>query len=146
MFEDFKNEIRRHNGEKAESSALPPEVVAKLKSQGLDPETVTMKQLFPEVLDEDGNDISLMSGAEWEIMITYAKTRKYLLEKYPQSQEEARNTMDYSKTQGIISHPLYFMNSKSRRLTVPFSISALIRGTCASIALTKARTVLQTTA
>ena len=49
-----------------------------------------MKQLFPEVLDEGGNDISLMSGVEWEIMITYAKTRKYLIEKYPQSQEEAR--------------------------------------------------------
>jgi hypothetical protein len=31
-----------------------------------------------------------MSGAEWEIMITYAKARKYLLEKYPQSQEEAK--------------------------------------------------------
>ena len=31
-----------------------------------------------------------MSGAEWEIMITYAKTRKYLLETYPQSQEEAK--------------------------------------------------------
>jgi hypothetical protein len=31
-----------------------------------------------------------MSGAEWEIMVTYAKTRKYLLEKYPQSQEEAK--------------------------------------------------------
>jgi hypothetical protein len=31
-----------------------------------------------------------MSDTEWEIMITYAKTRKYLLEKYPQSQEEAR--------------------------------------------------------
>ena len=49
-----------------------------------------MKQLFPETLDEGGNDLSLMSGAEWEIMITYAKTRKYLLEKYPQSQEEAK--------------------------------------------------------
>jgi hypothetical protein len=31
-----------------------------------------------------------MSGAEWEIMVTYAKARKYLLEKYPQSQEEAK--------------------------------------------------------
>jgi hypothetical protein len=90
MFEDFKHEIRRHNSEKAEPQSLPPEVVAKLQSQGLDPETVTMKQLFPETLDEGGNDLSLMSGAEWEIMITYAKTRKYLLEKYPQSQEEAR--------------------------------------------------------
>ena len=47
-------------------------------------------QLFPETLDPDGNDLSLMSGAEWEIMITYAKARKYLLEKYPQSQVEAK--------------------------------------------------------
>ena len=31
-----------------------------------------------------------MSGAEWEIMVTYAKIRKYLVEKYPQSQEEAK--------------------------------------------------------
>jgi hypothetical protein len=90
MFEDFKYEIRRRNSEKAEPQPLSPEVIAKLQSQGLDPETVTMKQLFPEVLDEEGNDISLMSGAEWEIMIAYAKTRKHLLEKYPQSQQEAR--------------------------------------------------------
>jgi hypothetical protein len=54
----------------------------------MDPETVTITQLFPEVPDEDGNDLSSMSGAEWEILIIYAKTRKYLLEKYPQSQEE----------------------------------------------------------
>src|SRR3989304_9213441 len=90
MFEDFKFEVRRHNGEKAEVQPLPPEVIAKLQSQGLDPETVTMKQLFPEVLDEGGNDLSLMSAAEMEIMITYAKTRKYLIEKYPQSREEAK--------------------------------------------------------
>jgi hypothetical protein len=44
-----------------------------------------MKQLFPETLDEDGNDLSLMSGAEWEIMIAYYKTRKYLIEKYAHS-------------------------------------------------------------
>lgn len=90
MFEDFKYEVCRLNSEKAKQKSLPPEVVAKLQSQGLDPETVTMKQLFPEVLNEGGSDISLMSGAEWKIMITYAKTRKYLLEKYPQSQEEAK--------------------------------------------------------
>jgi hypothetical protein len=90
MFEDFKDKIRQHETEKAEQSSLPPEVLAKLESEGLDPETVTMKQLFPETLDEDGNDLSLMSGAEWEIMITYYSTRKYLLEKYPQSQEEAK--------------------------------------------------------
>ena len=90
MFEDFKYEIRRHNSEKTEPKSLPPEVLAKLQSQGLDPKTVTMKQLFPETLDEGGTGLSLMSGAEWEIMITYAKTRKYLIEKYPQSQEEAK--------------------------------------------------------
>jgi len=31
-----------------------------------------------------------MSGAEWEIIITYRKTRRFLLEKYPQLQEEAK--------------------------------------------------------
>jgi hypothetical protein len=90
MFEDFKDKIRGRDSEKTEQPTLPPEVTAKLRSQGLDPETVTMNQLFPETLDEGGNDLSLMSGAEWEIMITYAKTRKYLIEKYPQSQQEAK--------------------------------------------------------
>ena len=42
MFEDFKYEIRRHSSQKSEPQSLPPEVVAKLKSQGLDPETVKM--------------------------------------------------------------------------------------------------------
>jgi hypothetical protein len=93
MFEDFKTKIRDQScksKEKLESTSLSPEVLEKLKQQGIDPETVTLAQLFPECLGPDGNDLSLMSGAEWEIMITYAKTRKYLLEKYPQSQEEAR--------------------------------------------------------
>lgn len=85
MFEDFKDKIREHssnNIEKTESMSLSPEVLEKLKQQGIDPENVTLAQLFPECLDPDGNDLSLMSGDEWEIMITYAKTRKYLLEKY----------------------------------------------------------------
>jgi hypothetical protein len=90
MFEDFKNKIRQHESKKIEPSPLSPEVLANLRREGLYPETVTMKQLFPETLDGDGNDLSLMSGAEWEIMITYAKARKYLLEKYPQSQQEAK--------------------------------------------------------
>jgi hypothetical protein len=64
--------------------------IAKLQSQGLDPETVTLAQLFPATLDDEGNDLSLMSGAEWEIMITYAKTRKFLLEEYPKATEEAK--------------------------------------------------------
>ncbi len=67
MFEDFKDKIRQHESEKIEPVPLSQEVLAKLKSEGLDPETVTMKQLFPETLDDDGNDLSLMSGAEWEI-------------------------------------------------------------------------------
>ena len=90
MFESSKVKSRRRNSRRVGSKSLSPEVVAKLKSRGLDPETVTMKQLFPETLDEGGNDLSLMSGAEWEIMITYYKTRKYLIEKYPQSQEEVK--------------------------------------------------------
>jgi hypothetical protein len=89
MFEDFKDKIRQHKSEKVEESSLTPEVLAKLRSEGLDPETVTLKQLFPETPDGDGNDLSLMSGAEWEIMVTYCTTRKSLLEKYPQSREEA---------------------------------------------------------
>ena len=92
MFEDFKDKIPElnNNFEKTESASLSPEVLEKLKQQGIDPDNVTIQQLFPETLDSDGNDISLMSGAEWEIMVTYAKARKYLLEKYPQSQEEAK--------------------------------------------------------
>jgi hypothetical protein len=93
MFEDFKDKIREHNrkdGENTEPTRLSPEVIEKLKQRGINPENVTLTQLFPEILDPDGNDLSLMSGAEWEIMVTYVKTRKYLLEKYPQSQEEAK--------------------------------------------------------
>jgi hypothetical protein len=92
MFEDFKDKIREHNhaDKNPQPTPLSPEVLDKLKQRGIDPENVTLAQLFPETLDPDGNDLSLMSGAEWEIMITYAKARKYLVEKYPQSQEEAK--------------------------------------------------------
>ena len=80
MFEDFKDKIHEYSNnsiEKTEQTSLSPEVLEKLKQQGIDPENVTLAQLFPECLDSDGNDLSLMSGAELEIMITYAKTRKY---------------------------------------------------------------------
>jgi hypothetical protein len=93
MFEDFKGKICEyyHKDEKnLEPTAFSPEVLEKLRERGIDPENVTLPQLFPETLDPDGNDLSLMSCAEMEIMVTYAKTRKYLLEKYPQSQEEAK--------------------------------------------------------
>ncbi len=92
MFEDFKDKIREQSKGKqgTEQTSLSQEVLEKLKQQRINPETVTLSQLFPECLDPDGNDLSLMSGAEWEIMITYAKTRKTLLELYPQTQEEAK--------------------------------------------------------
>jgi hypothetical protein len=79
--EDFKEKIiRQQKSEIFDQSSLPPEALAKLRSEGIDPETVTLKQLFPGTLDGDGNDLSLMSGAEWEIMNIYYATRKYLLE------------------------------------------------------------------
>jgi hypothetical protein len=95
MFEDFKEKVgklqNKHDSEiSLMSTALTPEITEKLRKAGIDPDNFSIEQLFPECLDEDGNDLSLMSGAEWEIMITYAKTRKYLIEKYPQSQEEAK--------------------------------------------------------
>ena len=52
--------------------------------------------------------------------------------------------MDNSQIYGIISHPLYFINSKSCCLTFPFSITCSMRGSCVLIAATSSRTVLQT--
>ena len=97
MFEDFKEKVgkmqnKHDNKIPLMSTTLAPQITEKLRKTGIDPDNFTIQQLFPPTLDEDGNDLSLMSGAEWEIMITYAKTRKYLLEKYPQSQEEARRS------------------------------------------------------
>ena len=92
MFEDFKEKVLEHiqTEQKPLSASLSPQVLEKFKKEGIDPDNCTLKQLYPEVLDEDGNDLSLMSAAEWDIMITYGSTRKYLLEKYPQSRQEAQ--------------------------------------------------------
>ena len=92
MFEDLKDKIQEYNPEIKENSevtALLPNA-EKLKQEGLDTENFTLTKLFPEYLDEEGNDLSLMSGAEWEFMVTYSTMRKYLIEKYPQSQQEAK--------------------------------------------------------
>ena len=92
MFEDLKEKIHEQDQKSKENSevtALSP-AAEKLKQEEIDPQNFTLKQLFPEVLDAEGNDLSLMSGAEWEIMVNYATTRKYLIEKYPQSQQEAK--------------------------------------------------------
>jgi hypothetical protein len=95
MFEDFKEKVgklqNKHDSEiPLMSTELAPEIIDKLSKAGINPDNFTIQQLFPPTYDDDGNDLSLMSGAEWEIMITYGKTRKYLVEKYPQSQEEAK--------------------------------------------------------
>jgi hypothetical protein len=91
MFEDFKDKVREHSqNEQPLSASLSPEILEKLKKQGIDPDNFTLKQLWPEVLDEDGNDLSLLSSAEWETLITYATTRKYLVEKYPQTQQDVK--------------------------------------------------------
>src|SRR5665648_290252 len=90
MFEEFKEKISQHSKQKTELTTYSPEVLVKLQQRGIDPDNVTLQQLFPPTLDGGGNDLSLMSGTEWEIMITYTEARKYLLERYPQSQQEAR--------------------------------------------------------
>ena len=92
MFEDLKEKIHEQDQKSKENSevtALSP-AAEKLKQEGIDPQNFTLKQLFPGTLDADGNDLSLMSGAEMEIMVTYATMRKCLIEKYPQSQQEAK--------------------------------------------------------
>ncbi|MGE5637149.1 MAG: hypothetical protein ACM3WQ_00440 [Chloroflexota bacterium] len=91
MFEGFKEKIKDYEDiEKVESAATVAEIDAKLRMQGLDPATVTIKDLLPEFLDDCGNDISLMSAKEWEIEVTYHRTRKLLLQKYPQPKEETK--------------------------------------------------------
>ena len=68
MFEDFKDKVRQQSQceQNPLSTSLSPQVLEKLKQQGIDPENVDLGQLFPEYLDPYGNNLSLMSGAEWE--------------------------------------------------------------------------------
>jgi len=70
MFEDFKDKVRKLSQceQKLLSASLSAQVLEKLKQQGIAPENFTLAQLFPECSYPDGNDLSLISGAEWEIM------------------------------------------------------------------------------
>ena len=54
MFEDFKEKIREHSqsDQKPLSASLSPQVLDKLKKEGIDPDNFTLKQLWPEVLDK----------------------------------------------------------------------------------------------
>jgi hypothetical protein len=83
--------IKKNNGnqdhKKEESCDLSPEVEAKLREKGINPETMTIDDLYPEKLDKEGNDTSLMSAVEVDIWTTYCKTRHYLADKYPQPKE-----------------------------------------------------------
>ena len=93
MFDDFKEktcEEVQKNKELHEAKALSPQVAEKLKHEGIDPKNCTLQQLFPEEVDNEGNDLSLISGAEWAVFVNYAKMRKYLIEKYPQTQQESK--------------------------------------------------------
>jgi hypothetical protein len=92
MFEDFKEKVREHSQTEQTplSALLPPRILEKLKREGIDPDNFTLKQLWPEVLDKTGTDLSLMSAAEMDVMVTYGTLRKYLIAKYPQSQHEAK--------------------------------------------------------
>ena len=93
MFEDFKEKIKEQtktSGKTKNHYDLSPETLEKLKKEGIDPENCTLNQLFPEVLDQGGSDLSLLSAVEWDTLVTYFSTRKYLLEKYPQSQQDAQ--------------------------------------------------------
>ncbi len=88
MFEDFKEKVRAHEEKVTESpitKALSPQVLERLECGGIDPDNFTLNQLWSEVLDKDGVDLSLMSVAEMDAMVTYGTLRKYLIGKYPQS-------------------------------------------------------------
>ena len=92
-FEDLNEKIREQN----QKNNNTPEVTApltpaeeKLNQEGIDPKNCTLKQLFPEVIDKDGiTDLSLMSGAEFQIIETFQKMNTYFIEKYPQTRQEA---------------------------------------------------------
>ena len=88
LFEDFKEKVgklqnKHHNEVPLNVYRISAWDYKEIKERGNRPDNFTIQQLFPETVYSDGNDLSLMSGPEWEIMITYAKARKYLLEKYP---------------------------------------------------------------
>ena len=65
MFEDFKEKVGKlQNKRDSEipllSTVLASEITEKLRKAGIDPDNVTIQLLFPEYLDDDGNDLSLM--------------------------------------------------------------------------------------
>ncbi|MCW4002763.1 MAG: hypothetical protein NWE95_02490 [Candidatus Bathyarchaeota archaeon] len=90
MVKEIKKKTpQKHEQTESQSAEYSPEILEQLKKSGIDPDNATLQQLFPPFIDAYGNDLSLMSYTELRIMMTYGKTRRYFLEKYPRSQKEA---------------------------------------------------------
>lgn len=75
-----------------------------------------------------------------EEIVSLLEGRKAL----PISEKGSSRIMDSTKIYGIISHPLYFMNSKSSIFIFPFFISFNILGVSSSIAFIVFSTVWHT--
>jgi len=92
MFEDFKKKVKTYNNRpnRTLKTVKLTQDTTKLKHGNIDTcNSIFKHQDFSECLDDSGHDISLISGIEMEIMAMYTKTREYLLEKYPQTRQEA---------------------------------------------------------
>jgi hypothetical protein len=82
----MSNEKQKQPENKQEEEDCPelsPEALAKLRAEGIDLEHPTLDQMYPEILDREGNDLSLMSAKEMETWATYWRVRKYLWDTYP---------------------------------------------------------------
>lgn len=71
MVEEMKRKtLQKQDEAESQSAEYSAEILEQLKQSGIDPDNVTLQQLFPPAIDADGNDLSLMSCTEMEIMIT----------------------------------------------------------------------------
>jgi len=96
MYECFKEKVKTHQN-KLNNPQKPHTPPSKTITETKQPPTTTkpykenrLKQLFPEELDKEGCDLSLMSSVEIEIMTLCGQTKQYLTERYPQTQQEAK--------------------------------------------------------
>jgi len=93
MYECFKEKVKTYQNkiDKNPKTPSPIETNAKTKQPLTKPyKESRLKQLFPEELDKEGCDLSLMSSVEIETMIQCGQTKQYLTKKYPQTQQEAK--------------------------------------------------------
>jgi len=92
MFEDFKAQVQRKQ-KQANTYVQSVECAAKgfekFKQKETESGNIILEPLFPECLDSGGVDVSLVSGAEWDLMFWYNQIREHFLKCYPQTREEA---------------------------------------------------------